>query len=195
MPSHWFGSANEAVNLNLAAGVPRQGVHARLGRAVLCFADDTVIPSLVGFSHVIVLHMFHLVPGFDAVVAAAAAAVAPSRDGSAELPARSCPYAASVRPPGLRGKGVVGVLATRWPQRPNPIGVTVCTVEGVFPALRCVVVSGADWVDGTPVVAVHGYDKSYCHVDGQVPGWSTPSAATRPLTVTLAAHSAIQVWR
>ena len=65
----------------------------------------------------------------------------------------------TVRPPRLGGNQRVGVFATRSPFRPNPIGLssvrllrTEKTKEGV-----CLVVSGADLMDGTPIYDIKPY--------------------------------------
>jgi len=65
----------------------------------------------------------------------------------------------TVRPPRLGGNTRVGVFATRSPFRPNPIGLssvrlirTEETDDGV-----CLVVSGADLMDGTPIYDIKPY--------------------------------------
>jgi tRNA (adenine37-N6)-methyltransferase len=66
---------------------------------------------------------------------------------------RSEGWAALVKPP--RGGGRRGVLATRSPHRPNPIGlsaVTLVSVEG-----RTLRVRGLDLLDGTPILDVKPY--------------------------------------
>lgn len=67
---------------------------------------------------------------------------------------RSEGWAAKVRPP-RRGAGRIGVLATRAPHRPNPIGlscVELLAVEGRTLRLR-----GVDLLDGTPVLDLKPY--------------------------------------
>ncbi|MBE6712941.1 MAG: tRNA (N6-threonylcarbamoyladenosine(37)-N6)-methyltransferase TrmO [Ruminococcaceae bacterium] len=65
----------------------------------------------------------------------------------------------TVRPPRLGGNKRVGVFATRSPFRPNPIGLssvrllrTEQTANGV-----CLVVAGADLMDGTPLYDIKPY--------------------------------------
>lgn len=65
----------------------------------------------------------------------------------------------TVRPPRLGGNARVGVFATRSPFRPNPIGLssvrlvrTEQTDEGI-----CLVVTGADLMDGTPIYDIKPY--------------------------------------
>ena len=65
----------------------------------------------------------------------------------------------TVRPPRLGGNSRVGVFATRSPFRPNPIGLssvrlvrTELCEEGI-----CLVVTGADLMDGTPIYDIKPY--------------------------------------
>lgn len=64
----------------------------------------------------------------------------------------------------------MGVLATRSPHRPCPIGISVAKVEAVHG--RMLLLSGVDLVDGTPVLDIKPY-LPYCdNVQGaKVPDW------------------------
>ena len=69
-------------------------------------------------------------------------------------------WSPTVRPPRLGGNTRLGVFATRSPFRPNPIGLSSVRLEGVEhdPKLGLVlVVSGADLLDGTPILDVKPY--------------------------------------
>lgn len=63
-----------------------------------------------------------------------------------------------VRPPRLGGKQKMGVFATRSPHRPNHLGLSLLKLErieaGKTIKLYC---SGADLLDGTPVVDIKPY--------------------------------------
>ncbi len=63
-----------------------------------------------------------------------------------------------VRPPRLGGNRKMGVLATRSPFRPNPLGLSLLKLERVETAggvrLWC---GGADLLDGTPVLDIKPY--------------------------------------
>lgn len=59
-----------------------------------------------------------------------------------------------VHPPRLKGKKV-GVLASRSPHRPNPIGLSIGFIVRIFDA--SIFVSGLDIVSGTPVYDVKPY--------------------------------------
>lgn len=64
-----------------------------------------------------------------------------------------------VRPPRLGGNTYVGVFATRSPFRPNRIGMSIVKLERVIRQKGRVklVLSGADLVDGTPVLDIKPY--------------------------------------
>ena len=64
-----------------------------------------------------------------------------------------------VRPPRLGGNTYVGVFATRSPFRPNRIGMSIVKLERVIRQKGRVklVISGADLVDGTPVLDIKPY--------------------------------------
>lgn len=72
-------------------------------------------------------------------------------------------WSPTVRPPRLGGNERMGVFATRSPFRPNPIGLSCVKLEGVEqtengPILH---ISGADLVDGTPILDIKPY-LPYC---------------------------------
>jgi hypothetical protein len=69
-------------------------------------------------------------------------------------------WSATVRPPRLGGNKRVGVFASRSPFRPNPIGlscVKLIRVEQTETEGAVLVVSGADLLDGTPILDVKPY--------------------------------------
>jgi tRNA (adenine37-N6)-methyltransferase len=51
-------------------------------------------------------------------------------------------------------KKKVGVLSTRSPHRPNPIGVTLAKIERVDKKNRCLHLSACDLVQGTPLLDI-----------------------------------------
>lgn len=67
---------------------------------------------------------------------------------------------ATVRPPLLGGNMSLGVFATRSPYRPNPIGLSSVRLEHIEytdsrgPVIH---VSGADLIDGTPILDIKPY--------------------------------------
>ena len=119
-------------------GVPRQAGLVEELRAAVVFEPPYRVPEALrgieGFSHL------WLIWAFDQAL----------RDG----------WSPTVRPPRLGGNARLGVFATRSPFRPNPIGLSCVGLEGVEldttegPVLH---VSGADLVDGTPILDVKPY--------------------------------------
>ncbi len=83
---------------------------------------DKGLKGINGVSHLIILWLFHKSKG----------------------------YSLRVKP--LHHEGIRGVFATRHPDRPNPIGVTV--VELLERKGNVMRVKGVDMVDGTPVLDI-----------------------------------------
>lgn len=77
-----------------------------------------------------------------------------------------------VHPKGRKDLPLVGVLASRSPARPNPIGVAIVRLlERHDNVLRVI---GLDAVDGTPVLDIKPY----------IPGYDSPTEAKIPNWVT-----------
>jgi len=77
-----------------------------------------------------------------------------------------------VHPRGRQENPLVGLFATRSPNRPNPVGIMVVRL------LECrrnvLVVEGLDAFDGTPVIDIKPYiPHSDCVKDARVPSWIT----------------------
>ncbi len=73
---------------------------------------------------------------------------------------RGAGWSPTVRPPRLGGNARLGVFATRSPFRPNPIGLSCVRLERVelsTPDGPVLFVSGADLVDGTPILDIKPY--------------------------------------
>lgn len=69
-------------------------------------------------------------------------------------------WSPTVRPPRLGGNRRVGVFASRSPFRPNPIGLSAVRLDRVeldSPEGPVLHVSGADIMDGTPVLDIKPY--------------------------------------
>ena len=69
-----------------------------------------------------------------------------------------------------------GVFATRAPQRPNPIGLSVVEVESVTDGT--VTVNGIDVVDGTPVLDIKPFVPEFDVPSDADTGWLTASEST-----------------
>ena len=78
---------------------------------------------------------------------------------------------ATVRPPRLGGNKRVGVFATRSPFRPNPIGMSCVKIVGIqldTPEGPVIYVSGADLMNGTPILDIKPYLPYVdCHPDAK----------------------------
>jgi len=67
-------------------------------------------------------------------------------------------WSPTVRPPRLGGNVRMGVFATRSPFRPNPIGLSCVKLEEVrLDPEPCLLVSGGDLMDGTPILDIKPY--------------------------------------
>lgn len=69
-------------------------------------------------------------------------------------------WSPTVRPPRLGGNARMGVFATRSPYRPNPIGLSSVTLERIewdTPEGAVIHVSGADLMNGTPILDIKPY--------------------------------------
>lgn len=119
-------------------GIPRQSGLAPALRSAVVFAPEYRNPDalrgLEGFSHLWLVWVF-----------------------SRSVGARWSP---TVRPPRLGGNERMGVFATRSPFRPNPIGLSAVKLEEIrlhTPDGPQLIVSGADLMDGTPILDIKPY--------------------------------------
>jgi len=99
-------------------------------------------------------------------------------------------WSPTVRPPRLGGNTRMGVFATRSPFRPNPIGLSSVRLEKIEwqtdagPVLH---VTGADLMDGTPILDIKPYIAySDCHMDAT--GGFTNNVASSRLEVMISSE-------
>jgi tRNA-Thr(GGU) m(6)t(6)A37 methyltransferase TsaA len=85
-----------------------------------------------------------------------------------------------VRPHGLRDHPPVGVFATRSPNRPNPLGLSVVRIVRVEPAEGLLEVQGLDAEQGSPVLDVKPYDYWDVVWEPRVPDWWRGSVRSWP---------------
>lgn len=130
-------------------GLPRQsGIVPQLCGEIVFekdYRNDDALRGLEGYSHLWLIWGFSL--GF--------ASADEKRD-----------WSPTVRPPRLGGNMRVGVFATRSPNRPNPIGLSVVKIESIEATHdrgTVIRVSGIDMADGTPIYDIKPY---LPHVDG-----------------------------
>ena len=118
-------------------GIPRQAGLAPAARAVIelpyDMCDKKCVRGLEGFSHIWVLFVFH--------------------KNNSRKPV------GLVRPPRLGGDKKVGTLASRSPNRPNPIGISVVHLLSLNYRENHIelVVQGGDFLDSTPVLDIKPY--------------------------------------
>lgn len=119
-------------------GIPRQSGLVESLRASVVFTPEYRNPDTLrgmeGFSHLWLVWVF-----------------------SRSVGARWSP---TVRPPRLGGNERMGVFATRSPFRPNPIGLSAVKLEEIrlhTPEGPQLIVSGADLMDGTPILDIKPY--------------------------------------
>ena len=155
----------------LCVGTPRQGALApsSLGTIELdpTFVGPDIVDSLDNFSHIWVLFVFHLNSNVDSH----AIALNSSQRGKI--------FPSKIAPPALGGKKV-GVLSTRSPHRPNPVGFTLVHLDKITRPSKhnkrtTLHISGIDLVDGTPVLDIKPYVSQY-DAAGWAPGHNTDAA-------------------
>ena len=75
-------------------------------------------------------------------------------------------WSPTVRPPRMGGNKRIGVFATRSPYRPNPIGLSCVRLVAVED--NALIVSGADLMDGTPILDIKPYlPYADCHPEAE----------------------------
>ena len=119
-------------------GIPRPSGRVEELKAELVFAPESRNPEALrgreGFSHLWLIWLFS-----EAVRAS---------------------WSPTVRPPRLGGNTRMGVFATRSPFRPNPIGLSAVRLDGIRrdeTLGQVLLVSGADLMDGTPILDIKPY--------------------------------------
>lgn len=119
-------------------GIPRQSGLVEELKAAIVFEPEYRIPQalrgLEGFSHIWLIWLFS--------------------------EAAQSGWSPTVRPPRLGGNTRMGVFATRSPFRPNPIGLSAVRLDGVRQDEKLgpvLLVSGADLMDGTPILDIKPY--------------------------------------
>ena len=143
-------------------GIPRQPGLVPEAKGVIKFGKNPdYIHALKGmeqFSHLWVVFVFH------------------SHGGNKWKP--------TIRPPRLGGKEKMGVLASRSPHRPNPIGLSVVEIERIDLSAKGgpeIHVRGVDLLDGTPILDVKPYIPYADSVPEANPGWAHEEIKKTPV--------------
>lgn len=101
----------------------------------------------------------------------------------------------SIRPPRLGGNIKVGVLSSRSPHRPNPIGISAVQLEKIdFEAKSGVEihVSGLDLIDGTPVLDIKPYIPYADSIADANPGWAHEEIKKYPVSFSKTAEAFLE---
>lgn len=154
-------------------GIPRQPGLARSAPAIIRLdKNDPFLAQslrrLEEFSHLWVIYIFH-------------------EHGSRN-------WKPSIRPPRLGGSEKVGVLASRSPHRPNPIGlsaVELVRVDLQDPAGVAIHVRGGDFLDGSPVLDIKPYLPYADSIPEASSGWADEPIEKTPVEFTALAEEKI----
>ena len=155
-------------------GIPRQSGLVPGASGILKFSDHPFLRQslrgLEGFSHIWVIFVFH-------------------DHGSKN-------WKPSIRPPRLGGAQKVGVLASRSPHRPNPIGLSVVKLEKVDCDAEGgaeLHLSGVDILDGTPILDVKPYLPYAAALPQATSGWAKETIERSEVVITEEAERAIEL--
>lgn len=146
-------------------GIPRQPGLVSQAEGLLKLNDDpflkTAIRELEGFSHLWLIFVFH------------------QHDAKNWKP--------SIRPPRLGGARKVGVLASRSPHRPNPIGLSAVKILEILPDAKGgpeIRVAGVDILDETPVLDIKPYLPYADSITDASSGWAEEPIARHEVVFT-----------
>lgn len=100
----------------------------------------------------------------------------------------------SIRPPRLGGRKKVGVLASRSPHRPNPIGLSAVRLDRVenTPKGVKIHVSGVDLLDGTPLLDIKPYIPFADSIPSANAGWAAEPIEKFPVEFTEKSEAALE---
>eukprot|EP00775_Hariotina_reticulata_P011977 gene11977-12120_t len=142
-------------------------------------SDSTCLEGLEQFSHCWILYVFHKNTDLGKLMAARAGTS--SSYSSAHGPGG---VKSHIKVPRLNG-AKLGVLATRSPHRPVPVGLSTAQVLRVDPVAGLLELGGVDIVDGSPVLDVKPYVPfSDALHHATTPSWVQAEADEEPLAVT-----------
>jgi tRNA (adenine37-N6)-methyltransferase len=154
-------------------GIPRQSGLVTGAHGIVKLGKNpdlkTAIRCLEGFSHLWLIFVFH-------------------KHGSLN-------WKPSIRPPRLGGARKVGVLASRSPHRPNPIGLSVVALDRIDldakggPEIH---VRGIDILDGTPILDLKPYIPFADSVPNALAGWAAEPIPRTEVILSPEAEVAIE---
>ncbi|MGM8899023.1 MULTISPECIES: tRNA (N6-threonylcarbamoyladenosine(37)-N6)-methyltransferase TrmO [unclassified Psychrobacter] len=102
-------------------------------------------------------------------------------------------FRAQVRPPRLGGNEKIGVFASRSMYRPSGLGLSVVKLERVevVEGRVLLIISGADMIDGTPIIDIKPYVAYSDTVDDAESGFAPTAPTLLDVTMTESAHEQI----
>ncbi|MEN9723509.1 MAG: tRNA ((37)-N6)-methyltransferase TrmO [Pseudomonadota bacterium] len=154
-------------------GIPRQPGLAKSAPSVLRLNPEDpflgqALRRLDEFSHLWVIYVFH------------------SRGSRGWKP--------SIRPPRLGGAEKVGVLASRSPHRPNPIGLSVVQfvrLDLEDPRGPAIHVLGGDFLDGSPILDIKPYLPYADSLPHASSGWAEEPIIKTPVVFSARADACL----
>ena len=99
-------------------------------------------------------------------------------------------FRAQVRPPRLGGNEKIGVFASRSMYRPSGLGLSVVKLERVeaVEGRVLLIISGADMIDGTPIIDIKPYVAYSDAVDDAESGFAPTAPTLLDVTMTKSAY-------
>ena len=153
-------------------GIPRQPGLVEEARAVLKLRNEAdfhhAVRGLEMFSHVWVVFVFH------------------------QHDARN--WKPSIRPPRMGGAKKIGVLASRSPHRPNPIGISAVELDRIdlnAPGGIEIHLKGVDFLDQTPVLDIKPYIPYADAITQANSGWAVDPIVRNPVKYSEVAENKV----
>lgn len=152
-------------------GTPRQPGLSPHSKSSLRIRGDlqpeASLQGIEGFSHVWLIFLFH--------------------------ENQSSRFHAKVHPPRLEGRAM-GLFATRTPHRPNPIGLSLVKLDKVVNGV--LYFSGADLIEGTPILDIKPYIPSVEAIPSAKVGWvSDVDAKNIQVEFSIEAQQVLNSWQ
>ncbi len=100
-------------------------------------------------------------------------------------------FRAQVRPPRLGGNQKIGVFASRSMYRPSQLGLSVVKLESIeiVDGRVILMISGADLIDGTPIIDIKPYVAYSDSIDKANSGFAPIAPVALEVTITDNAHA------
>lgn len=159
-------------------GAPRQPNLVGLTSAIEMIAPFDTPAAFVGleeFSHLWLSWQFHYNNDLK------------DKDGDKDGKAsNSQSFRAQVRPPRLGGNQKIGVFASRSMYRPSQLGLSVVKLERlqVIEGRVILIISGADMIDGTPIIDIKPYVAYSDSIEHAQSGFATDAPVLLDVSMT-----------